>query len=101
MRKKIPENFTDQEWKEYLDKLMNLKPLNDKEWKEFSNNLKFCCDNPNYKFYPKRTPYGERTLKYPISSDLTHPENSPLVSTICCTFIVFFIVFIINILFFK
>jgi hypothetical protein len=52
----MPENFTSQEWEEYLDKIRYLKPMNDMEWKEYSNMLKLGRQNPNYEFYPRSIP---------------------------------------------
>ena len=49
----MPENFTDQEWNEYLTKVKQLKPLNDKEWEEYDRQLHLDKKNPNYDFYPK------------------------------------------------
>ena len=49
-----PENFTEKEWEEYLDKISFLLPMNDKEWEEFLKliGLPFS-KNPNIKFYPQ------------------------------------------------
>ena len=48
-----PENFTNEEWEEYLNKLVNILPFNDKEWQEFLKLLEFGLGerNPNGKFY--------------------------------------------------
>ena len=50
-----PENFTVEEWKEYINKLVNILPFNDKEWKDFLNMIEFGWGsrNPNGKFYPR------------------------------------------------
>ena len=50
----MPENFTDQEWKEYITKItQQLKPFNDKEFEEFCKAIQLGRKNPNYDFYPK------------------------------------------------
>jgi len=50
----MPENFTDKEWKEYLEKIKQLKPLNDKEWEEYTRQVQLKHKNPNNCFYPDR-----------------------------------------------
>ena len=54
----MPENFTDQEWKEYLEKIKQLKPFNDKEFEEFLNARHLGRDNPNYEFYQNPPKYS-------------------------------------------
>lgn len=53
VRKKMHVNFTDQEWKEYITKVKQLKPLNDKEFEEYYKQINLLRKNPNYDFYPK------------------------------------------------
>ena len=50
----MPVNFTDQEWKEYFEKIKQLKPLNDKEWEEYTQQVQLRSKNPNNSFYPDR-----------------------------------------------
>ena len=53
--------FTDEwEWKEYLDKIFFLLPMNGKEWAEWCN--------PKAKFYPNPNEYY-RSIKFQIHRD--------------------------------
>ena len=68
----MPVNFTDQEWKDYLDKLWYIKPFTDKEWEEYERLLQLGTKNPNYNFYPNpRIP-----MHYPIPES-PEPQKSP------------------------
>jgi len=89
----MPANFTDQEWKDYINKVKEIKPLNDKEWEEYDKQLHLGEKNPNYEFYPKPSrgltppPTQNPTQKYYFD---TPPWSCG--DTICCILIVFFIV---------
>ena len=58
----MPINFTDREWKQYLDKIRYIKPMNDKEWEEYIKQLQLQNKNPNYEFYPNPPSFFESKI---------------------------------------
>ena len=74
----MPVNFTDQEWKEYIEKVKQIKPLNDKEWEEYDRQLQSGNENPNYDFYPHTDGYSPK--RKPISKQEPIPKQKPIQS---------------------